>query len=111
MAATSVELTTTAKMTAAATHTRTAKVRPAAVESPTAAEMRTTAASAAHMNATAAVSSASTAARACIRRNGQSCQEGHCYDGDFEKVSHGFAPRIGPMMCKHSMFDGLNGSA
>ena len=110
-----MKLACATEMTASATHTYSAAVESpttATVESPAAAaKMRTAAASTAHMNAAAAMSSASTAARACIRRNGQSCQEGHCYDGDFEKVSHGFAPRIGPMMCKHSMFDELNGSA
>ena len=71
--------------------------RPATVESTTAtamtpAEMCAAASATAHMNA--ATMSTTAAARARVRCDGQSCQEGHCYDHDFEKASHGFTPRV-----------------
>jgi hypothetical protein len=58
----------------------------------TAAEMRATAPATAHVNA--ATVSTTAAARTRIGSDGQSCQESHRYDRDFEKVSHGFTPRI-----------------
>ena len=100
MTATSMELAPAAKMTAS-TGMRATEARPATVESTattdmTTAEMRAAApATTAHMNAAAMSSTTMTAAaRARVGRDGQSCQEGRRYDRDFEKVSHGFTPRI-----------------
>jgi hypothetical protein len=63
------------------------------------AKMRPATAAAAHMN-TAAMSSAS-ATRARVGRYRQGCQKSKCHNGDFEKVSHGFTPRVKIIMCKH----------
>jgi len=87
MAAASMELTHATKMTGSA------KVRTASVEgTATTAEMRTAASASAHMNTAAMTATA--AARTGVGRAGLSCQKGRRYDHDFEKASHGFAPRI-----------------
>lgn len=79
----SMELARTAKM-ACASNMRSAETG--------AAKMRTATAAAAHMN-TAAMSSAS-ATRARVGRYRQGCQKSKRHNGDFEKVSHGFTPRV-----------------
>lgn len=101
--ATSMELAHTAEM-ACASNMRSAEMTASSVESSaatdmTAAKMRATTAAAAHMNA-AAMSSAS-ATRSRVGRYRQSCQESKRHNGDFEKVSHGFTPRVKIIMCKH----------
>ena len=99
MTAASMELAPAAKMTAS-TGMRATEARPATVESTaspdmTTAEMRAAAPATAHMNAAAMPSTTMTAAaRARVGCDGQSCQEGRRYDRDFEKMSHGFTPRI-----------------
>ena len=99
MTATSMELAPAAKMTAP-TGMRATEARPATVESTastdmTTAEMRAAAPATAHMNAATMSSTTMTAAaRTRIRIDGQGCQEGSRYDCYFEKMSHGFTPRI-----------------
>lgn len=89
MTTASMELTSTAEMARAT-------VESTATTDMTTAEMRAAAPATAHMNPAAMSSTtmSAAAARARVGRDGQSCQEGRRYDRDFEKVSHGFTPRI-----------------
>lgn len=86
-----------AEMTASPAEMSTTETRTAAVESSSATEMRA-ATAATHMNA-AAMSSA--AARPRIGIEGEGRHEDRRYDCDFEKISHGFTPRVKTIMCKH----------
>ena len=81
----------TAEMTASTAEMGTTETRTAAVESPSATEMRA-ATSAAHMNAAAMPSSAAAGPRIGIKGEGR--HEDRRHDCNFEKISHGFAPRV-----------------
>lgn len=96
----SAEMTASSVESPAAAEMRPTKTRTATMEGTTsAAKMRATTATAAHMNAAAMSSAATTGAR--VGRYSHGGQDSKCHKGDFKKVSHGFTPRVKIIVCKH----------
>ncbi len=96
-----MKLSRSAEMTASAAKTGAASVESSSTTDMAATKMRAATAAAAHMNAAAMSSASASATRTRVGRYGQGCQESKCHNGDFEKVSHGFTPRVKIIMCKH----------